>query len=101
METKWQKEETEKNVFNHPRHTFATLRRTFPQHLTSSDFKYESQIKKLNSQLRKYSLSLSVFFYKVQLLDCLTSVVSLVKPITPGIIFYWLEGSNKEMKSHL
>ena len=40
-----------------------------------------------------------MFFYKVQQLDGLTSVVLFVKPITPGIILQCLEGSNKEMES--
>ena len=40
-----------------------------------------------------------MFFYKVQLLAGLTSVVLFVKPITPGIILHWLEGCNKEMES--
>ena len=31
----------------------------------------------------------------------MTSVVLFVKPITPGIIIHWLEGSNKEMESQL
>ena len=39
------------------------------------------------------------FLNKVQLLDGLTLEVLLVKPITPGIILHWLEGSNKEMES--
>ena len=32
-------------------------------------------------------------------MDDLTSVVLLVKPITPHIILHWLQGSNKELES--
>jgi hypothetical protein len=38
-------------------------------------------------------------FFKVKLLDSLTSVIFFVKPITPGIILHWHEDSNTEMES--
>ena len=41
----------------------------------------------------EYVNETGMLFYEVQLLDGLTSVVLFVKPITPGIILPWLEGS--------